>query len=114
MFNPNVQDELRGPQPAEDEPLPLFDSSASSDSSRSSLASISPENEICFLSDEDDVEAVPLSSDDDVEDDSDDGTPLNKETLNENQSRFYISLMILYVKLFLWCNIELSTCNKIK
>ena len=94
MYNPHVQDELRGPQPAEDEPFPPLDSSASSDSSGSSLASISSENELSsdgeigFLSDEDDVEAVPLSSEDDVQDDSDDGTPLNEETLNENQSRF--------------------------
>ena len=29
---------------------------------------------------------LPQSSDDDVKDDSDDGTPLNKETLDENQS----------------------------
>nr|XP_022299206.1 uncharacterized protein LOC111108016 isoform X2 [Crassostrea virginica] len=90
----SIQDELRGPQPAEDEPFPPLDSSASSDSSGSSLASISSENELSlsdgeigFLSDEDDVEAVPLSSEDNVQDDSDDGTPLNEETLNENQTK---------------------------
>ena len=78
---------MRGPQPAEDEPLPPLDSSASSDSSGSSLASISSENELSlsdggigFVSDEDDVEVSLLPSDDDVKDDSDDGTPLTKNT----------------------------------
>ena len=91
MYNPNVQDELKEPQPAEDEPLPPLDSS---DRSGSSLASISSENELSsdgeigFVNDEDDFEAVPLSSEDDVQNNSDDGTPLNEETLNEIQSRF--------------------------
>ena len=90
MYNPNVQDELRGPQPAEDEPLPPLDGSASSDSSRSSLASISSENELSsdgeisfFISDENNDETVHLSSVDDVQDDSNDCTPMNEETLNE-------------------------------
>ena len=46
------------------------------------------DGEIGFVSDEDDVEAVSLSFEDDVQDESEDGTPLNEETLNENQSRF--------------------------
>ena len=78
---------MRGPQPAEDEPLPPLDSSASSDSSGSSLASISSENELSlsdgefgFVSDEDAVEVFLLPSGDDVKDDSDDGTPLTKNT----------------------------------
>ena len=43
------------------------------------------DGEIGFLSDGDNVDAFPLPSDDDVEDDD---IPLNKETLHENQSRF--------------------------
>ena len=38
-----------------------------------------------FLCEMDNLEAFPLPSDDDIEDDD---NPLNKETLNENQSRF--------------------------
>lgn len=43
------------------------------------------DGEIGFLSDGDNVDAFPLPSDDDVEDDD---IPLNKETLHEKQSRF--------------------------
>ena len=38
------------------------------------------DGEIGFVSDEDDVEVFLLPSDDDVKDDSDDGTPLTKNT----------------------------------
>lgn len=41
----------------------------------------------CFVSD-DNLEVFPRPFDDDVEEDSEDGTPLNKRIMNKNQSSF--------------------------